>query len=98
VQGSAGRRWEIGPAVREMPRKGEKDTKIEGTNSITPLESAKVPKNELKTNCFLSAKKAQQSQKGSPQSTFCVPLSPNSMPQRHQSSATPNPALLSAQN
>jgi hypothetical protein len=33
----------------------QKDTKIEGTNSISPFESAKVQKNELKTNWLLRA-------------------------------------------
>jgi hypothetical protein len=33
----------------------QKDTKIEGTNSISPSVSAQVQKNELKTNWFLNA-------------------------------------------
>src|SRR5208337_1970750 len=40
-------------AARNVPATGrnyEKDVKIDGTNSISPVESAKVPKNELKTN------------------------------------------------
>jgi hypothetical protein len=44
--------------TRERPAKdgrtGEsaKNVKIDGTNSTSPLESIKVPKNELKTNWF----------------------------------------------
>ena len=44
----------------------KKDVKIEGTNSTSPLESTKVSKNELKTNWFLRAKKANQSQNSGP--------------------------------
>jgi hypothetical protein len=43
--------------------KSEKNTKIVGTNSISPLESTKLPRNELKTNWFLSAKEAKRTQK-----------------------------------
>jgi len=60
LQASAGRELEIGPALREEASKTEKDTKIEGTNSLSPLESTTVIKNELKTNWFFSAKKAKQ--------------------------------------
>jgi hypothetical protein len=37
----------------EMRRKPKKDTKIEGTNRRSPLESIKVSKNKSKTNWFL---------------------------------------------
>jgi hypothetical protein len=37
---------------RKEARKCEKDVKIEGTISLSPLESTKVPKNKLKTNWF----------------------------------------------
>ena len=51
----------------EKRRQGaKKDVEIEGTNSTSPLESTKVSKNELKTNWFLRAKKANQSQNSGP--------------------------------
>jgi hypothetical protein len=57
----------------EVPRRFEKDVNLEGTNSTSPVESAKVSKNELKTNskqrrktCLLWAKKAKQSTSGTP--------------------------------
>jgi len=53
---SAGRRFENGPQGAENGKEMQKDTKIEGTNSTSPLESTKVAKNELKTNSILSAK------------------------------------------
>jgi hypothetical protein len=39
-----------GPPSKGRKRKCKKDVKIEGTNPISPLKSAKVSKNELKTN------------------------------------------------
>jgi hypothetical protein len=54
------------PKRQEKASRCEKDVKREGTNSISPLESKKVSKNELKTNWFLSAKKANQSQNSGP--------------------------------
>jgi hypothetical protein len=43
------------PHCRGLPQNTKK-LKIAGTNSISPLGSTKVAKNELKTNWFLSAK------------------------------------------
>jgi hypothetical protein len=50
----AGRRLERGAQKQKKPGKCEKDVKIEGTNSISPLESTKESKNKLKTNWFLT--------------------------------------------
>jgi hypothetical protein len=36
--------------VHREDRKFKKDVNLEGTNSISPLESTKASKNELKTN------------------------------------------------
>jgi hypothetical protein len=54
------------PNDQKRRQGAKKDVKIEGTNSTSPLESIKVSKNELKTNWFLSAKKANQSQNSGP--------------------------------
>jgi len=51
VQGlSAGRRLKSGQQRTENDVKVQKDVKIEGTNSASPLESINVSENELKTN------------------------------------------------
>jgi hypothetical protein len=42
--------------VPDTGRNFKKDVKIEGTNSTSPLESAKVSKNELKTNSKIGGK------------------------------------------
>ena len=47
-----GRRLTSGPQRTGKGVKCKKDVKIEGTNSISALESTKVSKNELKTNWF----------------------------------------------
>jgi hypothetical protein len=51
------------PLLPQVAAKRKKILKIVGTNSISPLGSIKVPKNELKTNWFLSVKSADQSEK-----------------------------------
>jgi hypothetical protein len=58
-----GRKPESGRQKQKKTAKPEKDVKIAGTNSISPLESTKVSKNELKTNWFLSEKEAKRSEK-----------------------------------
>jgi hypothetical protein len=73
----AGRRLERGQQKGKKPGKCEKDVKIEGTNSISPLESTKVSKNKLKTNWFLSAKKAKQTRKRGQKNVFCRAFNPN---------------------
>jgi hypothetical protein len=73
----AGRRPESGQQERKKSGKCEKDVKIEGTNSISPLESTKVSKNELKTNWFLSAKRAKRTQKSGQKNAFVVALKAN---------------------
>jgi hypothetical protein len=71
VVSMAGRKLERGQQEGKKPGKCEKDVKIEGTNSISPLESTEVPKNKLKTNWFLSAKKAKQTRKSGQKNVFC---------------------------
>jgi hypothetical protein len=53
----------LGKCLGKCCRKHKKDTKIEGTNPTSPLESTKVPKNKPKTNWFLHAKRPKQNQK-----------------------------------
>jgi hypothetical protein len=72
----AGRKLERSQQKGKKSGKCEKDVKIEGTNSISPLESTKVPKNKLKTNWFLSAKKANQTAKSGQKPSYCVALNP----------------------
>jgi hypothetical protein len=67
----AERRPAPGQRKGKKPGKCKKDVKIEGTNSISPLESTKVSENKLKTNWFLSAKKAKQTQKSGQKNVFC---------------------------
>ena len=55
----------------------QKDTKIEGTNSISPLESAKVQKNELKTNWFLGANEPKSKPKKWPKTQLLCDIEPN---------------------
>jgi hypothetical protein len=72
----AGRRLECAQQKRKKSGKCKKDVKIEGTNSISPLESTEVSKNKLKTNWFLSAKKAKQTRKSGQKPSYCVALNP----------------------
>jgi len=65
----------LGSGPRETEGEDEyakKMLKIGGTNSTSPLESIKTPKNELKTNWFLSAKKGQTNSKMGQKTTFCA--------------------------
>jgi hypothetical protein len=55
--------------VHREDRKFKKDVNLEGTNSASPLESTKVPKNGLETNwenAQLIGRKAQSKQKSGP--------------------------------
>jgi hypothetical protein len=73
----SGRRLKTGLQRADEPGKCEKNVKIGGTNSASALESAKASKNELKTNWFLSAKKAKRTPKSGRKSAYCAPLNPN---------------------
>jgi hypothetical protein len=48
------------PSSLKPSKESEKNVKIVGTNSITPLASTKHPKNELKTNCKRSPNDAEK--------------------------------------
>jgi hypothetical protein len=56
---SAERRLESGPERTGKGVKTQKDVKLEGTNSTSALESAKVSKNELKTNWYFGPNEPQ---------------------------------------
>ncbi len=62
---------ESGPQRTEKSWKGEKMLNSRERTRLSLLESAKVPKNELKTNWFLSAKKAKRTQKWAEISCIC---------------------------
>jgi hypothetical protein len=68
---------ESGQQKRKEPGKWGKNVKIEGTNSISPVESVKVSKNELKTNWFLSARSAKRTPKNGQKATKCPAPNPN---------------------
>jgi len=55
----------------------QKDVKIEGTNSTSPLESIKVSKNELKTNWFLMLKNPKRTPFWSQKHAVCVETNSN---------------------
>jgi hypothetical protein len=59
--------------VHREDRKFKKDVNLEGTNSISPLESTKVSKNELETNWkngLRIGRKAQTKQKSDPETVI----------------------------
>jgi hypothetical protein len=79
-----GTRLESGPQRPQENVKMQKNVKIAGTNSTSPLESIKASKNELKTNWFWSANELKTNPKTAQRTPFCVAPNQNSRVRRRR--------------